>query len=53
MIYYYDKDSGARKGLPLVISLLRLVGHLYYISSNGRTGNITIDGKGYYVGRYG
>ena len=32
----------------LVISLLKLVTYLYYFSSNGRTGNITIDGKDYY-----
>ena len=50
--YYYDKDSGARKELPRD-QFIKIGDDLYYISSNGRTGNITIDGKDYYVGRYG
>ena len=50
--YYYDKDSGARKELPRD-QFIKIGDDLYYLSSNGRTGNITIDGKDYYVGRYG
>ena len=50
--YYYDKDSGARKELPRD-QFIKIGDDLYYISSDGRTGNITIDGKDYYVGRYG
>lgn len=50
--YYYDKDSGARKELPRD-QFIKIGDDLYYLSSNGRTGEITIDGKDYYVGRYG
>lgn len=50
--YYYDKDSGARKELPRD-QFIKIGNDLYYLSSNGRTGEITIDGKDYYVGRYG
>ena len=50
--YYYDKDSGARKELPRD-QFIKIGDDLYYLSSNGRTGEITIDGKDYYIGRYG
>lgn len=50
--YYYDKDSGARKELPRD-QFIKIGNDLYYLSSNGRTGETTIDGKDYYVGRYG
>ena len=50
--YYYDKDSGARKELPRD-QFIKIGDDLYYLSSNGRTGKINIDGKDYYVGRYG
>ena len=45
--YYYDKDSGAGKELPHD-QFIKIGNDLYYLSSNGRTGNITIDGKDYY-----
>ena len=42
--YYYDKDSGARKELPRD-QFIKIGDDLYYLSSNGRTGEINIDGK--------
>ena len=50
--YYYDKDTGARKELPRD-QFIKIGDDLYYLSSNGRTGNITIEGKDYYIARYG
>ena len=50
--YYYDKDSGARKELPRD-QFIKIGDDLYYLSSNGRTGEITIDGKDYYIAQYG
>ncbi len=50
--YYYDKDSGARKELPRD-QFIKIGDDLYYLSSNGRTGEITVDGKDYYVVRNG
>ena len=46
------KDTGARKELPHD-QFIKIGDDLYYLSSNGRTGNITIDGKDYYIARYG
>ena len=37
--YYYDKDSGARKELPRD-QFIKIGDDLYYLSSNGRTGEI-------------
>ncbi len=50
--YYYDKDSGARKELPRD-QFIKIGDDLYYLSSNGRTGEINIDGKDYYIAQYG
>ena len=50
--YYYDKDSGARKELPRD-QFIKIGNELYYLSSNGRTGEITIDGKDYYIEQNG
>ena len=50
--YYYDKDSGAGKELPHD-QFIKIGNDLYYLSSNGRTGNITIDGKDYYIEQNG
>lgn len=50
--YYYDKDSGARKELPRD-QFIKIGDDLYYLSSNGRTGEITIDGKDYYIEQNG
>ena len=50
--YYYDKDSGAGKELPRD-QFIKIGDDLYYLSSNGRTGNITIEGKDYYVEQNG
>ncbi|MFR2276016.1 MAG: glucosyl transferase [Streptococcus salivarius] len=50
--YYYDKDSGARKELPRD-QFIKIGNDLYYLSSNGRTGEINIDGKDYYIAQYG
>lgn len=50
--YYYDKDSGARKELPRD-QFIKIGKDLYYLSSNGRTGEITIDGKDYYIEQNG
>ena len=50
--YYYDKDTGARKELPRD-QFIKIGDALYYISSNGRTGNINVDGKDYYIAQYG
>ena len=50
--YYYDKDTGARKELPRD-QFIKIGDDLYYISSNGRTGNINVDGKDYYIAQYG
>ena len=50
--YYYDKDTGARKELPRD-QFIKIGDDLYYLSSNGRTGEINIDGKDYYIARYG
>ena len=50
--YYYDKDSGARKELPRD-QFIKIGNDLYYLSSNGRTGNISIDGKDYYIEQNG
>ena len=50
--YYYDKDTGARKELPRA-QFIKIGDDLYYLSSNGRTGEINIDGKDYYIARYG
>ena len=50
--YYYDKDTGARKELPRD-QFIKIGDNLYYLSSNGRTGEINIDGKDYYIARYG
>ena len=50
--YYYDKDSGAGKELPHD-QFIKIGNDLYYLSSNGRTGNISIDGKDYYIEQNG
>ena len=50
--YYYDKDTGARKELPRD-QFIKISNDLYYLSSNGRTGEITIDGKDYYIEQNG
>ena len=50
--YYYDKDTGARKELPRD-QFIKIGNDLYYLSSNGRTGEINIDGKDYYIAQYG
>lgn len=50
--YYYDKDSGAGKELPHD-QFIKIGKDLYYLSSNGRTGEITIDGKDYYIEQNG
>ncbi|WP_301832202.1 glucosyl transferase [uncultured Streptococcus sp.] len=50
--YYYDKDSGARKELPRD-QFIKIGNELYYLSSNGKTGEITIDGKDYYIEQNG
>ena len=50
--YYYDKDSGAGKELPHD-QFIKIGDDLYYLSSNGRTGNINVDGKNYYVEQNG
>ena len=50
--YYYDKDTGARKELPRD-QFIKSGNDLYYLSSNGRTGEINIDGKDYYIAQYG
>lgn len=50
--YYYDKDSGAGKELPHD-QFIKIGDDLYYLSSNGRTGNINVDGKDYYVEQNG
>ena len=50
--YYYDKDTGARKELPRD-QFIKIGDDLYYLSSNGRTGEINIDGKDYYIAQYG
>ena len=50
--YYYDKDTGARKELPRD-QFIKISNDLYYLSSNGRTGEINIDGKDYYIAQYG
>ena len=50
--YYYDKDSGASKELPRD-QFIKIGDDLYYLSSNGRTGEINIDGKDYYIAQYG
>ena len=50
--YYYDKDTGARKELPRD-QFIKIGDDLYYFSSNGRTGEINIDGKDYYIAQYG
>lgn len=50
--YYYDKDSGAGKELPHD-QIIKIGDDLYYLSSNGRTGNINVDGKDYYVEQNG
>lgn len=50
--YYYDKDSCARKELPRD-QFIKIGDDLYYLSSNGRTGEITIDGKDYYIEQNG
>ena len=50
--YYYDKDTGARKELPRD-QFIKIGDDLYYLSSNGRTGEININGKDYYIARYG
>lgn len=50
--YYYDKDSGAGKELPRD-QFIKIGNELYYLSSNGRTGEITIDGKDYYIEQNG
>ena len=50
--YYYDKDSGAGKELPHD-QFIKIGNDLYYLSINGRTGNITIDGKDYYIEQNG
>ena len=50
--YYYDKDSGARKELPRD-QFIKIGDDLYYFSSNGRTGSISVNGKDYYVEQNG
>ena len=50
--YYYDKDTGARKELPRN-QFIKIGDDLYYFSSNGRTGSISINGKDYYVEQNG
>ena len=50
--YYYDKDSGAGKELPRD-QFIKIGNELYYLSSNGRTGEINIDGKDYYIEQNG
>ena len=50
--YYYDKDSGTGKELPHD-QFIKIGNDLYYLSSNGRTGNISIDGKDYYIEQNG
>ena len=50
--YYYDKDTGARKELPRD-QYIKSGNDLHYLSSNGRTGEINIDGKDYYIAQYG
>jgi len=50
--YYYDKDTGARKELPRD-QFIKIGDDLYYFSSNGRTGSISVNGKDYYVEQNG
>ena len=50
--YYYDKDTGARKELPRD-QFIKIGNDLYYFSSNGRTGSISVNGKDYYVEQNG
>ena len=50
--YYYDKDTGARKELPHD-QFIKIGDDLYYFSSNGRTGSISVNGKDYYVEQNG
>ena len=50
--YYYDKDTGARKELPRD-QFIKIGDDLYYFSSNGRTGSISVNGKNYYVEQNG
>ena len=50
--YYYDKDSGAGKELPHD-QFIKIGDDLYYFSSNGRTGSISVNGKDYYVEQNG
>ena len=50
--YYYDKDTGARKELPRN-QFIKIGDDLYYFSSNGRTGSISVNGKDYYVEQNG
>ena len=50
--YYYDKDSGAGKELPRD-QFIKIGNELYYLSSNGRTGEININGKDYYIEQNG
>ena len=46
------KDTGARKELPRD-QFIKIGDDLYYFSSNGRTGSISVNGKDYYVEQNG